>query len=220
METNYNTDTMINVCWQCGEYAVEKDIRPVGAGQALAICPRCAYPHPFVYLPLFIITGASAAGKSSVCVQAAARDQDHIHLETDILWGALPASSDDDYTGYHNHWLRVAKNITQGGRPVVLYGSGHPQQIEACIERRYFSRVHYLALVCAPEELTARLKARPSWRASSDMQFIAGMLAYNAWFRQQAAQPERPLDLLDTTQQSLGATLDFVLAWLAARRAA
>ena len=209
---------MFNVCSHCGAYVVEKEIHPSGAGRALAVCPRCGQAHPFAYLPLFIITGPSAAGKSSVCLQAAARDHQHVHLETDILWGALPASADDDYAGYHNHWLRIAKNAAQGGRPVVLYNSAHPQQIETCPEGRYFSRVHYLALVCEPETLAARLKARPAWRESGDSQFIDAMLAYNAWFRQQAAQSESPLELLDTTCQSLPETVDAVLAWLAARR--
>jgi hypothetical protein len=217
MKTNYNTGTMVNICVRCGKYAVEKEIRPTGVHQAVAICSHCGNEQPFAYLPLFIVTGASGAGKSSLCLRAAARDRHHLHLETDMLWGALPAAPDDDYVSYHNHWLRVAKNAGQGGRPVVLYGSGNPGQIQACPERRYFSRVHYLALVCTPDELSARLRARPAWRAAGSAQFMEGMLAYNAWFQDQAAQPGSRLDLLDTTGQPLERTLEEVLAWLSAR---
>ncbi len=214
METNYNTATMINVCPSCGQYAVEKEIRPSGPGRALAVCPACGHAHPFAYLPLFVITGASGAGKSSLCLPAAACDRARVHLETDILWGALPASAEDDYAAYHGHWLRLARNIAQAGRPVVLYNSSHPGQLENSPERRYFSHVYFLALVCAPETLAARLRARPAWRASSSAGFIEGMLAYNAWFQAQGALPNAPLDLLDTTGQTPAQTLAALLAWL------
>ena len=198
----------MNVCPNCGLYAVEKEIRPAGDRRALAVCPHCRHPHPFAYLPLMIVTGASGA---------AALDQDHLHFDTDILWGALPASSSDDYAGYHNTWLRVAKNAAQGGRPVVLYSSAHPAQIAACPERRYFPSVHFLALVCDPAELAARLQARPQWRASGLAEFLETMLSYNAWFRQHAAAGAAAagaaLDLLDTTGQPLADTVDTVLAW-------
>lgn len=215
MNRNYNTSTMMNACFACGAYAVEKEIRPTGDGRALAVCPHCAHPRPFAYLPLFIVTGASTTGKSSVCAQAAARDPARIHFDTDILWGALPASPADDYAGYHNHWLRVAKNAAQGGRPVVLYSSAHPGQIAACPERRYFHSIHVLALVCGPAELAERLRARPRWRDSGSAQFIAAMPAYNAWFRRQAQGAA--LELLDTTGQLLPAVVDAVLAWIEAR---
>ena len=211
---------MFNVCPSCGQYVVEKEIRPSGPGCAQAICPARGYAHPFAHLPLFVITGASGAGKSSMCLAAAAHDRQHVHLELDILWGALPASPADDYAGYYTPWLRLARNVAQGGRPVVLYGSAHPGQLEPSPERRYFSQVHYLALVCAPETLAARLHARPAWRASGSAEFIDNMLAYNAWFQAQALLPGSKIELLDTTGRSPEDTMAGLLAWLAARSTA
>src|SRR6266496_6638262 len=69
-------------------------------------------------------------------------------LVSDILWGAVPATPANNYSDYRNMWLRVAKNIGQAGRPVVLCGTAIPEQFETCPERRYFSTLHYLAMVC------------------------------------------------------------------------
>src|SRR5690349_1107456 len=63
--------SMFNVCPQCGEYCVEKIIEPSEPGSANtahAICPFCHYAHQFFRQPLFIITGASGAGKSTACL--------------------------------------------------------------------------------------------------------------------------------------------------------
>ncbi len=57
---------MFNVCPRCGEYAVEKSIDPSGS---YAICPFCRYAHPFLQQALFIITGASGSGKTTVCLK-------------------------------------------------------------------------------------------------------------------------------------------------------
>ena len=54
----------------------------------------------------------------------------------------------------------MCKNIAQWGRPVVLFGAGFgvPHNIEPCVERRYFSSVEYLALVCSDASLAVRLE--------------------------------------------------------------
>ncbi len=54
---------MFNVCPQCGQYSDEKTIDPQ---RPFAICPFCHHPHRFVQLPLFVVTGASGAGKSTI----------------------------------------------------------------------------------------------------------------------------------------------------------
>ena len=55
---------MMNVCYQCGLYRADKIIDPAGP---FAICPECGYQHPFLQLPLLIVSGASGAGKSTIC---------------------------------------------------------------------------------------------------------------------------------------------------------
>ncbi len=54
---------MLSICYQCGMHHADKVIDPEGP---FAICPDCGFKHPFLQLPLFMISGASCAGKSSV----------------------------------------------------------------------------------------------------------------------------------------------------------
>jgi hypothetical protein len=70
------------------------------------------------------------------------------------------------------------------GRPVVLCGSAVPEQYERCPERRYFTMIHTLALVCDDDELVRRLQNRRGWRKSSDPQTNADMLAFDRWFKE------------------------------------
>ena len=57
-----------------------------------------------------------------------------------------------------------------------------PGNIEPCVERRYFSQIHYLALVCDDNELARRLQARPAWRGSGNPAFIDNQIRFNRWF--------------------------------------
>ena len=109
-------------------------------------------------------------------------------------------------------WLRLAKNIGQAGRPVALVGAGFavPDNLEPCIERRYFSSIHYLALVCDDAVLAARLAARPAWRDSRGT--IAQQLEFNRWLIADRGEP--PIERIDTTGVAERATADAVLAWI------
>ncbi len=204
---------MFNVCPDCGEYSEEKSIDPNGP---VAICPYCGHRHPFVQLPLFIITGASGSGKTTVCQELATHMTQCVFMESDILWRTEFATPDDNYRSYRNLWLRLAKNISQAGRPVVLCGSAIPEQFESCPERRYFTTIHYLALVCAPEVLKQRLQSRPQWRQSSSLTFIKQMLDFNAWFMDHARQTKPPITLLNNTRLSIDETSEKIADWITA----
>ena len=144
---------MFNVCPNCGEYDVDKIIVPEGP---YAVCPRCEYQHKFLRLPLFVLTGASGVGKTATCLALAAKAQDFVVMESDILWRDEFNQPETNYRDYRETWLRVCKNISQAGKSVILCGAAVPAQFEQCVERRYFSDIHYLALVCEDEVLAAR----------------------------------------------------------------
>jgi gluconate kinase len=170
---------------------------------------------------LFVLTGASGAGKSAVCTQLARaqlEDQssvpDCVYLEQDILWRQEFADPQNDYRGFRDTWLRVAKNVSQAGRPVVLCGSALPRQYESCLERRYFADLYYLALVCDEERLRQRLLARPAWRHSGDETFLEQMVAFNRWLRDNAQACEPSVALLDTTNQTATESARRVAGWI------
>ena len=187
---------MMNVCFQCGMYHADKLIDPSGP---FAVCPECGYKHPFRQLPLLVVSGASGSGKTTVCQSLLGQVIQAVLLDSDILWRSEFNAPDTKYREFFETWLRVCKNISQSGRPVVLFGAGVgvPENIEGCIERRYFSKVHYLALVCSDEDLSERLRKRPVWRGTRESAFIDEQVRFNRWFKSYDGQPA--IRLIDTT---------------------
>ena len=202
---------MFNVCPNCGEYRVDKVVVPEGA---YAVCPVCEYRHKFLRLPLFVITGPSGVGKTTTCLAAAAKAEDFVVMESDILWSDKFNDPSSDYRTYRELWLRVCKNISQAGKPVILCGTCIPEQFESCVERRYFSEIHYLAFVCEDEVLASRLRGRPAWRRCSDDEYIEKHLVFNRWLKNNAHDTQPPITLLDTTELTVAETVERVERWI------
>jgi hypothetical protein len=205
---------MFNVCHKCGLYRADKIIDPAGP---YAICPECGHAHLFRALPLLIVSGASGAGKSTVCNALVGYVTAAVLLDSDILWCPAFDTPENDYRDFFELWLRMAKNIGQSGRPVVLFGAGAgvPGNIEPCVERRYFSAVHYLALTCADDALAARLRARPQWRASAGDAFIEDQVNFNRWFKETGPTLDPPVTLIDTTHSTTEKTAGQAADWIA-----
>lgn len=207
-------NAVFNVCPRCGAYNAEKQIDRV---HSTAICPTCGHAQPFRRLPLFLLSGASGTGKSTICLELlrdATTTQHFIVLDADILWTEefhAPAQ----WPKYVDLWLRLCKNLHQSGRPVLLAGAGFgvPDTIQPCTEARYFSAIHYLALVCDADVLATRLRERPAWRDSAQDEFLEKQIEYNRWFQENAQRYEPPIALLDTTRISRRASADRVAAW-------
>jgi len=200
---------MFNVCPNCGDYRADKVIVPEGI-----VCPNCGFRYKFTQLPLFILSGASGVGKSTVCLALAARMKDVVVMESDILWRAEFDQPETNYREYRETWLRVCKNISQAGRPVVLCGIGEPTQFEQCLERRYFSRLHYLALICDDQILASRLRNRPRWRRSFKDEYIEKQVVFNRWLLNNAQNTEPPMTLLDTSEITVDETAEEVARWI------
>ena len=207
---------MLNVCLNCGLYRADKIID--GAGP-YAICPECGHRHPFRRLPLFIVSGASGAGKSTACHHLLSRVTDAVLLDSDILWRPEFERAGTDGPSFFETWLRVAKSVGQSGRPVVLFGAGVgvPDNIEPSVERRYFADVHYIALVCADDELASRLQNRPRWRRTHDPDYVARQIEFNRWFKRREPGLTPVIELVDTTSASVSSTAEHISAWITTR---
>jgi predicted RNA-binding Zn-ribbon protein involved in translation (DUF1610 family) len=199
---------MFNVCPSCGNWHDKRQIDPAGP---YAICPDCGYRQPFTYFPLFVITGASGAGKTAVTLALMGQLLDYVLLEGDIFWRPEFNRPEGDYLDFRNICLRAAKSINQSGRPTIISGSATPGQYEACPEFCYFDGVHYLALVCDDEVLERRLRQRPSWRQAGSAEFAENMQAFNGRFKEN----DHLVTVLDTSHITVAETAESVKVWLA-----
>jgi predicted kinase len=181
-----------------------------------AICPFCGYAQPFLRLPLFLITGASGAGKSAITHHlAAALRGEAVVLETDILWRPEFATPEDNYRGFRETWLHIAVNVAQAGLPVVLIGTATREQFDLLPARRHAGKIHILALVAGDNVIRARLAARPAWRGSSNERFIGEMVRFDRWLLENADSEQ--MELLDTGTIPLEACVTAAARWFRER---
>jgi hypothetical protein len=187
---------VFNICPACGLWA---DAPVVDPERDQVVCPHCAARRAFRRLPLFVITGASGVGKSTAWGYLAPALGDTVCLEADTLWGHVPATAADKYRSYWNVWLSMAAAIHQSGRPVALFGTTVPENVEGCPARPLLRAVHYLALVLEPAELTRRLRERPAWRGCSADAFVDEMVRFDGWLRAHAAETRPPMTRCSTS---------------------
>ena len=190
------------VCSECGRWA---DDRPVVGG---AIACECGARRPFELLPLYVVTGASAAGKSTVGQRLFGSREVPVILDADILWSPEMDTPEDGYARFRATLMRLVANIHQSNTHTMLIGSGVPEQFYQRPERRYIGEIHWVALVCDDEEIERRLRARPPWRGVTDS-FIASMQQFNAHLRARS-----DMRVIDTSTSSVDTTVHEVLSWL------
>ena len=158
-------------------------------------------------LPLFVVTGASCAGKTTACEILFHREKNYIVMESDILWNSFYDTPQDGYSLYRHTWMELCANISQCGLPCILCGCGTPEQFEPRPERALFSDIHYLAIVCDDATMLQRLERRgvtdEGWKNSS--------LQFNRWLRENAGTTAPAITLLDTsalTPSQAGSAID------------
>ena len=108
-------------------------------------------------LPLFIVTGASGVGKTTVMEELRIQLPDFVILSTDNdLFGETPL----DYQGRFNLLLRVAYFVAQSGRVTVICGTFMPWDAQKCDQYDQFSDVCFINLHCDDATRNARLRNR------------------------------------------------------------
>jgi AAA domain len=205
---------MFNVCTACGLSHVE----PEFDGSGHLVCGSCGDRRAFRRLPLLLVGGPAGAGKSTVGAALVGELGEAVVIEADLLWRREFDTPEDGYREYSRLWLRLAAHISQSGKPVALFGAGFavPHGVEPLPERRLFSAVHYLGLVCDDRVLVSRLRARPSWRNTTD-ELIHEHVKFNHWLREYAATTEPPVTLIDTTSAAVPVTAALVASWVRGR---
>lgn len=167
--------------------------------------------EPTKKLPLFLVSGASGVGKTTMCEILFLRETRYIVMESDILWQKEFDTPEDNYRRFREVWLTMCANISQSGLPVVLCGCGIPEQFEICEARNYFTELHYLALVCDSQALEARMR---EGRHIRDEGWIQSSVSFNDWLRNNAQNTNPSITLINTTDLTPEETAEKAEAWI------
>jgi hypothetical protein len=162
-------------CLTCGpRAALERD-----PAAALLRCASCAAVTELPVLPLFVVTGASGAGKTTVTAplrrllpECEVFEGDPVNQIAALGWDV-----------FEDTWLRIAHEVALNRRATVLCTSMMPDRVENHPARKLLGPVYFANLDCPDDVLAARLRARPSWRLSSTENVIVTHQRFAAWLR-------------------------------------
>jgi RNase adaptor protein for sRNA GlmZ degradation/ribosomal protein S27AE len=187
-------------CMQCGPGTVLQPDRHA----PLLRCPRCGAEQQLATHPLFVVTGASGTGKTTIVEPLRRRLPDCEVFETDVILHVAALG----WETWRNTWLQLAYAIALNGRATVLCGSLLPAHLEHLPARRLVGPIHCCNLDCPDVVLAERLRARPAWRASSAETAIVEHQRFAAWLRARI-QPT-----FDTSMLSAEEVADHIANWI------
>jgi predicted kinase len=142
-------------------------------------CASCGTVTEVPALPLFVVTGASGAGKTTVTAPLQRLLPECAVFEGDLILQVSALGWDM----WRDTWLRIAHGVALSGRPTVLCSSLLPSQLESLPSRKLLGPVRFCNLDCPDDVLAARLRARPPWRHSSTEDVILTHQRFAAWLR-------------------------------------
>ncbi len=162
-------------CMQCGPDTV-MDAQP---SEGRLLCPRCGWQTRLPALPLFVVTGASGVGKTTVTEPLRSLLPRCLVFEADTTLHVAALG----WETWRSTWLMLVHAAGLDGYPVVLTGSLTPDQLEGLPARRLIGPIHFANLDCPDDMLAARLRARPAWRGTFTEAAIAQHQRFAAWLR-------------------------------------
>lgn len=146
----------MHFCTSCQATFPHKDPRP---DQGVAVCTQCGSENRIPRVPLFIITGSSGCGKSTVAQILLGKLNPYFIVDADFLCHDIKGYG-GSWDAFWNHVSIVSLALARNLRPIVVVGRVTPAQIEKAKTLSFFSAVHYMILTCDPSTQAARLKGR------------------------------------------------------------
>jgi ribosomal protein S27AE len=142
-------------------------------------CPRCRAESWLPALPLFVVSGASGTGKSTITGPLGDLLPGCLVFEVDVILHVAALGWDT----WRNTWLQLVHAAALGGQVTVLTGTLTPDQLARLPARRLIGPIHFALLDCPDDLLAQRLRARPAWRGSSSQAKITENQRFAAWLR-------------------------------------
>lgn len=110
--------------------------------------------------------------------------------------------------------MSISKNIMQGGKPLLWTKAGALEFFETAYNRRFFTEIYFLALVCDYEDLKKRML---EGRHITDSNWINSSIEYNRWFIEKGKLLDQRIDTYDITGKSVAEVADYVTKWVEER---
>ena len=120
-------------------------------------CPRCGTESWLPALPLFVVTGASGTGKSTITGPLRTLIPGCLVAETDVILHVAALGWDI----WRNTWLQLTHAAALGGQATVLTGSLTPDQLERLPARKLIGAIHFALLDCPDDVLAGCGRAPP-----------------------------------------------------------
>lgn len=141
--------------------------------------------------PLFIVSGASGVGKSTMCEILFKKETDYIVLESDILWQEVFNTPQDNYRNFREVWMTMCANVFPNRHAVVLCGCGIPEQFEISARKEIF----YAAFTIWPWSVETPIleKRMREGRGIQEEDWIRSSVSFNLWLRENASKRSRRL---------------------------
>lgn len=171
-------------------------------------CERCdAELEPSIY-PLFIVTGVSGVGKSSVIPALIGHLPEHIVLDVDELYGL---GLKFGWEVKRNALLRFAAGIGRNGRSTVLCGTIYRDGFSSLPARTSLGAIHFLNLHCDAELREQRLRPRLerlSWTEEKIQEFFRNHRRMAAEFQDEFEET------VNVTEMSIGEVANVITEWI------
>lgn len=200
---------MIAQCIKCGNYAWDKTVEDNKIS-----CPKCGHQWTFRKLPLFVLTGCSGIGKTTTAHELMTDAVDVVVLDSDFFYSLLPHETPEDYLHQIEMLEDLSKNIMQSGKPVLWAMAGNLDKLNSVYNRRFFSDIFCLALVCEEDTLRQRMTRG---RRITDEDWIQSSIQYNNYFKNNTAINDMSFDICDTEGKDPMEVAEEVKKWIAGK---
>jgi hypothetical protein len=165
----------------------------------VARCPSCGRTDQADRRPVFMITGASGSGKTTVFAPLASMlarrcvvfDVDWLLDPAQALSGAKTLA-ELPWDSFWDAWFSVAHGVAQSGLPAALLGPSMSGRLDEFPVRKWIGEIYWFLLDCSDDAPRARIQARPRWRSRD----IDQQIDFGRWLR------DNITDQVDTTAMS------------------